>query len=44
MEKHRLAELLIERIRLYEDRMELELKAEGIKAFKEEIDHENSNG
>jgi len=44
VEKHRLAELLIERIRLYEDRMELELKAEGIKAFKEEIDHENSNG
>jgi len=43
VEKHRLAELLIERIRLYEDRMELELKAEGIKAFKEEIDHENSN-
>ena len=44
VEKHRLAELLIERIRLYEDKMDLELKAEGIRAFKEEIDHENRNG
>jgi site-specific DNA recombinase len=43
VEKHRLVELLVERIRLYEDKMDLELKAEGIMAFKEEIDHENRN-
>jgi len=43
VEKRRLVELLIERIQLHEDRMDLELKAEGIMALKEQIDHENRN-
>jgi site-specific DNA recombinase len=43
VEKRRLVELLVERIQLHEDRMDLELKAEGIMALKEQIDHENRN-
>jgi len=43
VEKYRLVELLVERIRIYEDKMDLELKTDGIIAFKEEIDNENSN-
>lgn len=40
-EKRRICELLIQRVVLYEDKVELEIKAEGIRAFKEQIDHEN---
>lgn len=40
-EKRRLAELLIESVRLYPDKMELELKTAGIQAFKEQIENEN---
>jgi site-specific DNA recombinase len=43
VEKRRLVELLVERIQLHEDRMDMELKAEGIMALKEQIDHENRN-
>ena len=42
-EKRRLAELLLAGAKLYKDRMELEIKAEGIRAFKEQIDNENND-
>jgi len=42
-EKRRLAELLIASVKLFDDKLELEIKAEGIKAFKEELDHENND-
>ncbi len=42
-EKRRLAELLLAGVKLYEDRMELEIKAEGISAFKEQLDNENND-
>ena len=42
-EKRRLAELLLAGVKLYKDKMELEIKAEGIRAFKEQIDNENNN-
>lgn len=41
-EKRRLAELLIAGVKLYSDKVELELKTDGIHAFKEQIDHENN--
>lgn len=40
-EKRRLCELLVRRVVLYVDKVELEINAEGIRAFKEQIDHEN---
>ncbi len=42
-EKRRLAELLLAGVKLYKDRMELEIKAEGIRPFKEQIDNENND-
>ncbi len=39
-EKHRIAELLVARVMLFTDKLELELKTEGIRAFKEQIDNE----
>ena len=41
-ERRCIAEFMIEKILLYSDRMELEIKAEGISAFKEQIDHESN--
>jgi len=42
-EKRRLAELMIASVKLFEDKLELEIKAEGIKAFQEELEHENND-
>ena len=42
-EKRRLAELMIASVKLFENKLELEIKAEGIKAFQEELEHENND-
>jgi len=40
-ERRCIAEFMIEKVMLYSDRIELEIKAEGISAFKEQIEHES---
>lgn len=40
-EKRKICELLVHRVTLFVDKVELEIKAEGIRAIKEQIDHES---
>lgn len=42
VERRRLIELLIDKIKIYEDKLDMEIKADGIMAIKEEIDNENN--
>ena len=42
-ERRRVAEMLVERVTLHPDRLELEVKSGGVTAFKEQIDNENEN-
>ena len=42
-ERRRLAELLVERVTLFQDRMELEIKAGGLKTLKEQVENESQN-
>ena len=40
VERRNIAEFLVAKVTLYVDRFELEIKADGISAFKDQIDHE----
>ena len=42
-ERRRIAELLVERVTLFQDRMELEIKAGGLKVLKEQMENENQD-
>lgn len=42
-ERRRLAELMVERVRLFQDRMEIEVKAGGLKALKEQVENEKQD-